>query len=100
MFEGFMFQSRYNVFDAAGQVKIEAGAAIDEAEAVRQGVADLPQGKQLVFDGDTAVLDDAPVALQPNTDEEAGDEPTDTANDGDNGQENPVGSQARAKRRS
>lgn len=54
-----MYQSRYNVFDGAGQVLYAAGDEIDEAEAVRQGIVELPAGQQLVFDGDRAVLEAA-----------------------------------------
>jgi hypothetical protein len=32
------YTSRYNVFDADGQVRIAAGDPIDETEAVRQGI--------------------------------------------------------------
>lgn len=54
------YQSKYNVFDEHGQVVYVAGAEIDEAEAVRQGIAALPTGKQLVFTDGVAVLEDAP----------------------------------------
>ncbi len=66
-----MYQSRYNVFDAAGQVKYGSGDAIDEAEAVRQGIVELPQGQQLVFTGATAVLQPAPVMDAPDGDTDA-----------------------------
>lgn len=97
------YESRYNVYNAAGEVVYAPGAPIDEAEAVRQGIVPLPEGKQLVFEGEIAVLQDAPASDEQASDstpqeDEADDDAADNADDAD-GHDAPVGSQARPKRR-